>query len=362
MPTYTEISFIRSPKDGTRIYEIVDLAARAAAASAGQTKISWKGDAAPVVANIPAGVKVIWNSVEYTGTRQASEADSHFHWLVKRTSGSMDVYEEFIVAIDDTTTPATYFWESLGFSEVHLDDLGSLAYLDTVTLVKGPAKGVLGSNTTFLFTPPTVKVTPAAKYIGAKVTGGDANSQYIKGINTPSAEDLVTDLSNKNKKLKTQEVNVIGNRTEQVDGQDVVVPDMPDFDIYAEGNILNFDFSPGSTQTKHLADGTFVAANSESHGQPLTDGVEVTKSQSKKVLGMAINDSPSKGTPTPNVVLEEKNAAGDGIVQVAAPTEVTASSTGGSVVHNNNDPVNVARHENLSVETGDLEDYDDQSV
>ena len=48
--------------------------------------VAWDGTSAPVVANIPAGVKVTYNSTEYTGTLDADSATPGAFYLVKSST------------------------------------------------------------------------------------------------------------------------------------------------------------------------------------------------------------------------------------------------------------------------------------
>jgi hypothetical protein len=65
--------------------EIRDVVDTLSQAIAGGVKyiIAWDGSAAPVVANIPAGVVVTYNGTDYTGTLAANSAQAGTFYLVK---------------------------------------------------------------------------------------------------------------------------------------------------------------------------------------------------------------------------------------------------------------------------------------
>lgn len=74
--------------------------------------IAWNGTSTPTVANIPAGVKVVYNGTTYTGTKASGEKGTVY--LVYSANGDIDTYDEYM-----------YFstWERLGsFGETNLAD------------------------------------------------------------------------------------------------------------------------------------------------------------------------------------------------------------------------------------------------
>lgn len=79
--------------------------------------VSWNGTSAPTVANIPAGVKVVYNGTTYTGTKATGTKGTIY--LVYSSNGLIDSYDEYMYF----TSGSTNFWERLGsFGETNLAD------------------------------------------------------------------------------------------------------------------------------------------------------------------------------------------------------------------------------------------------
>jgi hypothetical protein len=84
--------------------------------------IAWDGTAAPVVANIPAGVVVTYEGTEYTGTLSANSATPGAFYLVKsatQAGGSLDKYDEY-VPVGDTGSKT---WEKIGDTQIDLSNV-----------------------------------------------------------------------------------------------------------------------------------------------------------------------------------------------------------------------------------------------
>lgn len=123
-------------------YEIKDAYARQLLAGGLQFVICFDGKSEPVVADIPAGVKVVYNGTTYTGTKSAETAEPLTFYLVKEKN---NVFGEYVaIGAEGSKT-----WEKLGDTSLDLDDLGELAYKDNVILSKGSGTNVLGENATF---------------------------------------------------------------------------------------------------------------------------------------------------------------------------------------------------------------------
>lgn len=144
-----DISKVQLPSGN--VYDIKDAVARQAIAGGVTFIVAWKGDVTPVVANIPAGVTVTYNNVDYTGTLAATAAQPGAFYLVRSSTqvGTLDIYDEYAVVTEGTGSSATKSWEKFGDTQVLLSSLGDLAFLDTVTLNKGSGDNVLGEATTF---------------------------------------------------------------------------------------------------------------------------------------------------------------------------------------------------------------------
>lgn len=130
-------------------YEIKDSEARALLASVGSFIVAWDGNSTPDVSKIPAGVTVSYDFSTYTGALAATSPDvnTKAFYLVKSSTqvNTTDIYEEYVVA----TVGDTPSWEKIGDTNFDFSSLKSLAYKDSVTLVKGAGDAVLGEATTF---------------------------------------------------------------------------------------------------------------------------------------------------------------------------------------------------------------------
>jgi len=144
-----DISKVQLPSGN--VYDIKDTVARQAISGGITFIVAWKGDATPVIADIPAGVTVTYNDVDYTGTLAASAAQVGAFYLVRSSTqvGTLDIYDEYVVVTEGSGGSAVKSWEKLGDTQILLSSLGDLAFLDTVTLSKGSGDNVLGESTTF---------------------------------------------------------------------------------------------------------------------------------------------------------------------------------------------------------------------
>ena len=77
---------------------------------------AWDGDSTPVVANIPAGVTVTYNTTSYTGTLAASASTANKTYLV--STGTTDNYNRYVTQLNGST----YSWQNIGSTEIDLSD------------------------------------------------------------------------------------------------------------------------------------------------------------------------------------------------------------------------------------------------
>ena len=135
--------------------------------------IAWDGSAAPVVANIPAGVKVTYNSTEYTGTLAATSATEGCFYLVKSASeaGQKDIYDEYVVV----NNGGTKSWEKIGDTTVSVSFNKITKYLSASAGKPGvtvDAKYIKASATQGSITQPAFSFTPTTTKISASATQG----------------------------------------------------------------------------------------------------------------------------------------------------------------------------------------------
>ena len=260
------------------VYEIVDAKARAMADTAGNNLIAWKGDAEPVVAYIPAGVKVTYQDTEYTGTLQPDDQDvqTKSRYLVYRgqTEDGDNMYQEYIV-VKNPQDADDVWWEPVGFQDVNLKDLGQMAFVDAVMLNKGTGANVLGENTQFTATAPTVSVNAPKAGIFASIktnvaVGADGTANAVTGYPNPVTETFVGSVSNTKKKLKTTSIQEAG-----------------------EGVNLNTKVTPSSSK---MVTKTITAVDGTETVSKVTKGT--SKMMKTSVRGVAGTETVSKVTKT----------------------------------------------------------------
>ena len=164
--------------------EIRDVVQALSEAVAGGVKfiICWDGTSVPVVANIPAGVVVIYNSTTYTGTLSADSAAPGAFYLVKsatQAGSTLDVYDEYV----PTGETGSKTWEKIGDTQIDLSNV-----VTGVSLTK-QTDTVIGSDATFTIIQPTVALSTGA-------TAGEGVISVATGITSVSASgDNVTALT-----------------------------------------------------------------------------------------------------------------------------------------------------------------------
>ena len=77
---------------------------------------AWDGVSTPVVANIPSGVVVTYNSTDYTGTLAASASTLNKTYLV--ATGTANNYYRYVTELSGSS----YSWRSIGTTEINLSD------------------------------------------------------------------------------------------------------------------------------------------------------------------------------------------------------------------------------------------------
>lgn len=95
--------------------DLSDLADEVEAIDIGAYDVAWDGNSEPVVANIPAGVSVTYNTTTYTGTLAASASTIQKIYLV--ATGTTDNYDRYVTVGD-----STYSWVNIGTTEITLAD------------------------------------------------------------------------------------------------------------------------------------------------------------------------------------------------------------------------------------------------
>lgn len=252
-----DLSKIQMPS-GT-VYNIKDAYARQLLAGGLIFNVCWDGTSAPVVSNIPEGVVVTYNDVQYTGTLDANSSEPLNFYLVKSSTQTetLDVYDEY-VAIG--ASPNKY-WEKLGDTKLDLSHLGILASKNSVSLQKGSGDNVLGENTTFTNAASNVSFvgSTSKKVLGSNAVFGTevtSTKKHIKatasntGLNTSSDNFVKSYPGVKSKLVTTQVPNVSGNT-------DVSIPN-----VTSAGSASNWEFAMGTgddAETLIISGGNGVA-------------------------------------------------------------------------------------------------------
>lgn len=283
-----EISKIQLPSGG--VYDIKDATARQAIAGGVSFIIAWDGASTPVVSGIPAGVTVIYNETSYTGTLDADDATVGAFYLVKSSSqttgGSLDYYDEY-VPVGETGSKS---WEKLGDTQIDLSDVvtGVTLNQQTTNFVTGysstSSDKVIGSDSTFSVTDPTISVTPTTTYVKASASGAST------AWNSKDSVTAVTGLTNSNIKATASGGSVAWNSKDQVTAVTGV--------------------SASKTYVKASASGANTAWNSKDQVTAVT-GVSATKKKltTTTVTGVSGSTSASSVSTTSQTTIKPLVAA-----------------------------------------------------
>ena len=91
----------------------------------GAYEVAWDGASTPVVADIPAGVVVTYNTTNYTGELAASASTLGKIYLV--STGTTDEYDRYITSRSGVEGSYTYAWVPLGTTAIQLSDYATKA-------------------------------------------------------------------------------------------------------------------------------------------------------------------------------------------------------------------------------------------
>lgn len=307
-----DISKITLPSGNT--YDIKDAVARQAIAGGVSFIVAWNGSSTPVVADIPAGVVVTYESTDYTGTLAADSSQAGAFYLVKSSTqvGTLDIYDEYVAV--GTTGSKT--WEKLGDTQIILSSLGALAYKDSVTLSKGSGDNVLGEATTF-----TTTVTPTTTNIKATASGAavgaDGTDTFVKSYPGATSKLVTTSVPN----------------------------------VTSAGSASTWGFAMGTgtdSETLIISGANGAAPTLGTAITCATGSLDASGGGSSVMTGLGTATTASaltgvKVTSQPAVALSTGATAGTGVISVA--TGITSASTSAGT----NDKVSVAKYNDLSV-------------
>ena len=207
-----DISKIKLPTGSE--YNLKDEYARNAIASLNSFEYAVSTDAATTPKD------VTWDDegTTITGTLVASADTMYKIYLVPSINGTHDVYDEYITI---NPSSSTYIWELFGNTDIHLEDLGDFAYVDTgtvtiqpkgsnaaseVTFTGGTTDKVLGEDTTFTNSTSSVtfgehtKSTVLKSDVTATVPKTSSTTKYLKAsasgttVGVATSATAITDL------------------------------------------------------------------------------------------------------------------------------------------------------------------------
>lgn len=186
-----EISQITLPSGTT--YDLKDATARASIN--GIFTIAWNGTAAPTVADVPAGVTIVYNSTTYTGTKTAAVGTLGKIYLVKSSSQQdptlLDVYDEY-VTVQTSSSPAAYVWEKLGDTQIKLTEVVTNVTLnkqttDFVTSYSNPGTDTFLKKVTATTSKlATTTITGVSGSVTASKVSAGTSQTTAKGTGTAS--------------------------------------------------------------------------------------------------------------------------------------------------------------------------------
>lgn len=339
-----DISKITLPSGNT--YDIKDAVAREAIAGGVSFIIAWDGNSTPVVANIPNGVKVVYNDVEYTGTLSAETTGSGAHaepgafYLVKSatdpSSQILDKYDEYV----PVGTTGSKTWEKIGDTEINLTDV-----VTGVTLSKSTDTAI-GTDSTFTVTQPTITLSEdsstgvtfvrggTTKYMAASASGTAVTptTTNIKATasgggtswNSKDSVTAVTGYSNPSTDTFVKSVSAETNKN-------LVTTTVPN--VTSAGSASNWTFTMGSgdaSETLIIGGGNGTAPTLGTAVTVATGETSTTGTGDAVVTGVTIGSSASAitalGTPTTDTVIGTNSTFTNTQPTIALATGATAGT------------------------------------
>ena len=144
--------------------------------------------------NTPEGVQWTDGSTVITGTLVASaDTKGKIYLVPSKNASGKDIYDEYVTINTGTEQSPTYAWEKLGDTDISLDDLGALAFKDSVTLNKS-TDVALGESTTFTNASSAVSFTGGTNDTFVKSYPGvksKLETTTIKGVGSDVTFDAV---------------------------------------------------------------------------------------------------------------------------------------------------------------------------
>lgn len=272
------------------IRDVVDVLSQTVAGGVSYI-IAWDGTTTPVVANIPKGVKVTYNSTTYTGTLEANSATAGAFYLVKSStspsSETNDIYDEYVPVGDEGSKT----WEKIGDTQVNLTDV-----VTDVSLSK-QTDTVVGTDATFTITQPTIA-------LATDTTSGTGKVQVVTDVTASAgSEDSVTALTGLGSPSTKK---AIGSSATFTVTQPTITPSLADASATGTVAVIT-GVSANTTNVKATASGGAVSASGDNVialtglGTPSTQSAVKSVTPTTKKLGLTTITGVS-GSTTPSVV------------------------------------------------------------
>ena len=310
------------------IRDVVDVLSQTIAGGVSFT-VAWDGTSTPVVANIPAGVKVVYNSTTYTGTLSANNATPGAFYLVKSSttpsSQAQDVYDEYVpVGADGSKS-----WEKIGDTQVDLSDT-----VKNVTLTKS-TDTVIGTDATFTITQPTIalatdsstatgRVQVVTGISGASIVGDGVS--VLSGLGTKSTASVIGGSATF---TVTQPTISLATNSASATGRVQVVTGVSGSLTPSTSTVLTSLGTPSSTYLGGSASGANVAWNSKD----ATTVVTGIGAASTDTFVKSIGTTTSKLATTTITGVSGSTTASSA---TAATSQTTAKGTGTASTDNTN--------------------------
>lgn len=147
--------------------------------------VAWDGTAEPTVGNIPAGVEISYEGIEYTGTLVANNATPGAFYLVKSATQAevKDVYDEYVPVGPDGNKS----WEKIGDTQLDLTNV-----IKNVTLTK-QTDTVIGIDATFNTSSVASSVTPTTQKLAtSSITGVQSSTTTASKATAVTSQTTAT--------------------------------------------------------------------------------------------------------------------------------------------------------------------------
>lgn len=344
----------------TYMYAVKDETARAALAGGMKFVIAWDGKSTPNVTKIPDTVTVRYNGTAYTGTLDPAAAHTSTpmgFWLVSNKSEGNDSFSEYVPVEDTDQTPSVWYWEKVGDVGLSLDDLGALAYMDSIELEKGSGANVVGENASVTASDSGVSFAQHTKKraLGENATFNATNPSVSETRQRIKSESMVGLDGTENKtvtitptKKKLKKTSVTPAKAKTIAGRDLVsfskkkLATMKVYSANAPANVdMLSDFTKRKLETKEFP--VTVKQENNAAAPPTPYGLDIRLYDSSVHGNISGADSETlviKFDTTPTLVLganpPARMATGglveDGASGTSAHTAYT-NETGGELVN-----------------------------